>query len=184
MPFQSSKDAADFSTRSWVRRIDPGWLFVVVGIAILASGILLPAWRENQSLQRQLEQVKLAESQVQDRLARSTLMLDQLRTDDSVARRISRADLNQLDPGDEPVLRDLSSPSDVLQWLDASAQQSEQLLEMENLNEAAFSQLEVMATGARRLWFLGAGAMCLCIGLALTPSPSCRRFEDVALLAE
>ena len=36
--------------------------------------------------------------------------------------------------------------------------------------------------GSRGL--IGAGAMCLCIGLALTPSPSCRRFEDEALLAE
>ncbi|MEE2907216.1 MAG: hypothetical protein VX527_05215 [Planctomycetota bacterium] len=161
--------------RAWsrpARWVDPGWLFVLVGLAMLASGMLLPAWRENQSLQHQLEHARSAEARIQGRLARSTMMLDQLHTDDEVARRVTRADLNLLDPGDEPILRDLSSPSDVLQWLDASAQQADDLGPLNLASMGPRSTLEIMATGTRRLWFLGAGAMCLCIGLVLGPSNS------------
>ena len=139
---------------------------------MLASGMLLPAWRENQSLQLQLEQARSAESRIQGRLARSTMMLDQLHTDHEVTSRVSRADLNLLAPGDEPILRDLASPSDVLQWLDASAQQAEDLRELDSAFVGPFTPLETLATGPRRLWFLGAGAMCLCIGLVLSPTGS------------
>jgi len=153
---------------------DPGWLFIVAGLAILASGILLPVWRENQMLDRRLEQSRLAESQVQDRLTQSTMMLDQLRGNQDVIRRIARADLNRLNPGDEPVMRDLASPTGVLQWLDASAVQAESAKNPLDDADMTQSRLELMATGPRRLWFLGAGVMCLCIGLVLSPSQSKR----------
>ena len=162
---------------------DPGWLFIIVGLVILSSGILLPAWRENQLLDHRLEQSRLAESRVQERLAHSTVMLDQLRTDQDVVRRVARADLNVVAAGDEPVLRDLASPSDVLQWLDASAKQTDSgnLKTMEV--HMAQSRLELLATGPRRLWFLGAGVMCLCMGLVMSPAASRERSASSQMAA-
>ena len=39
---------------SIVRAMDPGWLFVVLGIIVLSAGILIPAIQENRLLGEQL----------------------------------------------------------------------------------------------------------------------------------
>ncbi|MBG80554.1 MAG: hypothetical protein CMJ39_07595 [Phycisphaerae bacterium] len=151
--------------------IDPGWLFIVIGLAVLASGLLLPSWREKLELRSQLTHADLVESQMKNRMMKSTSMLDDLsQGDDSVISRVSMSDRNMLQPGDEPVIRDLEAPSEVLQWLDASIHQQETRGAAVVASMVPRSQLEQLATGPWRLWFLGAGAMCLCLGLVLGPS--------------
>ncbi len=80
------------------------------------------------------------------------------------------SDRNDLQPGDEPVMRDLEAPGEVLQWLDASIRQQEIRESKVVASMASRSPLERLATGPWRLWFLGSGAMCLCLGLVLGPS--------------
>ena len=151
--------------------IDPGWLFIVIGLAVLASGLLLPSWREKLELESQLDYSGLVESQMKNRMVKSTSMLDQLsHGDQSVIKRVSMSDRNVLQSGDEPVMRDLEAPSEVLQWLDASIRQREAHDATILASIASRSQLEQLATGPWRLWFLGGGAMCLCLGLVLGPS--------------
>tara|TARA_B100001059_G_scaffold123229_2_gene123162 strand:+ start:2444 stop:2965 length:522 start_codon:yes stop_codon:yes gene_type:complete len=149
---------------------DPGWLFVLLGMIVLSAGILIPAIQENRVLGEQLRLARQMESRSQQHLTRSTSLLDQMYRDDATLRRIWNADLNRTPQGSEPVLRDLEAPSDVLQWLDASAGQSVLLSEASSEIELQPSLLERMASGPRRLWFLGAGGMCLCVGLVMGPT--------------
>ena len=154
--------------------MDPGWLFVVLGIIVLSAGILIPAIQENRLLGEQLRVARQMESRSQEHLTRSTALLDQMHRDEETVRRIWNADLNRTPQGSEPVLRDLEAPSDVLQWLDASAGQSVALSRSSSSVEFKPSLLERMASGPRRLWFLGAGGMCLCIGLVMGPTLTAR----------
>ncbi|MCH2133696.1 MAG: hypothetical protein MK116_08090 [Phycisphaerales bacterium] len=158
-------------SRPLAARIDPGWLFVLVGLAVLVAGILVPAWRQNQGLQDQLSDARQAESRAVHRLDRTVSMLDQLTSGEGeVHRRVSMAERNEVQPGDELVLRDLGAPAEVLQWLDASVDQADQIHGGTVVSAQAISSLEAVATGPSRLWFLAAGAMCLCLGLVLGPS--------------
>ncbi|MBG84285.1 MAG: hypothetical protein CMJ40_07055 [Phycisphaerae bacterium] len=159
---------------SGIACLDAGWLFVLLGMIVLSTGILIPAVQENRLLGQQLEIARIAESRSQAYLARSTALLDQMHRDDETVARIWNADLNRTPHGSEPVLRDLEAPSDVLQWLDASAKQSMVLAEGSPDLEFQPSLLERMASGPRRLWFLGAGGMCLCVGLVMGPNAARR----------
>ena len=142
----------------------------MLGMIVLSAGILIPAVQENRMLGHQLRMARIAESRSQEHLARSTALLDQMHRDDETVARIWNADLNRTPQGSEPVLRDLEAPSDILQWLDASAGQSVNLSEASPDVEYQPSLLERMSSGPRRLWFLGAGGMCLCVGLVMGPT--------------
>lgn len=158
-----------------IKGMDPGWLFVVLGVIVLSAGILIPAIQENRLLEQQLDVARMAESRSQEHLARSTSLLDQMHRDDETVMRIWNADLNRTPQGSKPVLRDLEAPSDVLQWLDASTSQSVMLSEASVEFQYRPSLLERMASGPRRLWFLGAGGMCLCVGLVMGPTLTSRK---------
>ena len=166
--FQSQSESGSSDLMGW---IDPGWLFIIIGLVVLASGLLLPSWREKLELESQLEHAAMVESQMKNRMVKSTSMLDQIsHGDQSVIQRVTMSDRNVIQPGDEPVMRDLEAPSEVLQWLDASIRQHEAHGGTVLASIASQSKLERLATGPWRLWFLGGGAMCLCLGLVLGPS--------------
>ena len=99
-------------------------------------------------------------------------MMDRLQQgDSSVLKRVLMADRNQRAHG-EPVLRDLAAPSEVLQWLEASVQQAEELEPGVVVDMTARSPLEDLVTGPWRLWLLAGSAMLLCLGLVMEPSRS------------
>ena len=114
------------------------------------------------------------ESRSQEHLTRSTALLDQMHRDEETVRRIWNADLNRTPQGSEPVLRDLEALRMYSSgWMHPPVSPS-RLSRSSSSVEFKPSLLERMASGPRRLWFLGAGGMCLCIGLVMGPTLTAR----------
>lgn len=148
--------------------VDPGWLFVLAGLALLVSGALVPGQRDLHDLRDQLRQVKDRETESYSRLrAYSTFMEDLRARDPVLVKRLAAAQLNQMPSGGTPVLAAESLDAGVTDWIEAT-------VEFMPTPSAVYPDtlLTRLATGPRRLWLLAGGAMCVFAGLLLGPSIS------------
>lgn len=146
---------------------DPGWLFILSGLALCAAGILLPAQADVEALQRQLEQLRDEESRALARLKAHADFLDQVdRADPALIKRLAAAQLNLVPEGDRPVLRATSNTVPVTNWVDSTVS-----FDIRPPKPQPVSTLSRWATGPQRLWMFGGGILAVFIGVLLSPAP-------------
>ncbi|MCA9296745.1 MAG: hypothetical protein KC983_09505, partial [Phycisphaerales bacterium] len=146
--------------------IDPGWLYVLSGLAICAACILLPNQKPIDELLNQQAAMETDRDFLVARLEAHARFLDRLEQGDPVLwRRLAASQLNILPTSDTPVLVNTASPPTVTDLIDASVP----LPQAASLVSVSTSRLSAAATGPNRLLFLASGALCLFVGLVLGP---------------
>ncbi|MCI0364652.1 MAG: hypothetical protein L0Y44_00355 [Phycisphaerales bacterium] len=149
-------------------KLDPGWLFIVAGLAICVAGILLPAHGDLEALEHQLAQLHIEEEYANARLRAHADFMDQVdRADPALVRRLAAAQLNLVPAGDTPILLAATESSPVTDWIDATVDR-----DIRPQKPVATSMLSRLANGPHRLWLFGGGIMSVFIGLMLSPGAS------------
>lgn len=144
-------------------RLDPGWLFLVGGAALIMATTLVPVfdslddarWRRDQAIERERFHAK--------RLENHSLYLDAVENQDpTVALSLAALQLNQIPVGKQPLLdaSELRLPeADVFAGLEPE-------LEVVPRPVRTDSRLHRWATDEHtRVWLLAAGALAMLIGL-------------------
>lgn len=140
---------------------DAGWLFIIAGLSMCMSVLLLPAKHDLFILESQRDALRAEELHNNARLRAH---VDFIRAvdegDPELGRRLVASQLNLLPQDQTPVLL-ASSPAGAVQyWLDASATRPN--IEPESWPETTLSRL---ASGPRRIWLMAGGVMCVFLGL-------------------
>ncbi len=148
---------------------DPGWLFVLCGLALCGAGILLPAERDLSVQLRQLEQMRAEEAALCARQDAYHEFLGQLEAQDpALLRRLAASQLNLIPAGGEVLLVSARRDAGVADWIDAAV--SAPAPPLPPPSETALGRL---TTGPARLWVLGGAVLSVFVGLLL--EVGCRR---------
>lgn len=151
--------------------LDPGWLFLVAGLVLIAATVLIPAQRELEDVQHALTRARAAATHRSERLINYQRYLSDVRRgDESTIRALAAMQLNQAPEGTDVLVAsgDIQSrTASVFTALEPAP------LVMPERDQPPASLLERWATGDRsRLWMIAAGAMLLLIGLLPPAKPS------------
>lgn len=144
--------------------LDPGWMFLVAGVAILAAVVLLPAQDALDASRLAVARMHAVQENRGERLERYQRYLSAVqRKDADVVRSLAATQLNQAPEGQELLLAGVGHAevrsASVFQALEPTPLELPQRLSEPSL-------LQRWATDARgRLWLIAAGAVCLFIGL-------------------
>jgi len=149
-------------------RIDPGWLFLLAGAALLAAAILIPAHRELLSLRGELVRQETREQVVFERLRAYDEFLAGVReADPAIVRRLAMAHLNSIPAGEESLLLTPGVNRTVGEWVDASV--PPRTVTVPPYPDTVLSR---WALGPGRLWLLAGSATLVFMGLMFGPNPS------------
>jgi hypothetical protein len=151
-------------------RFDPGWLFTFAGLTVMVMSALLPAQHDLAILNEQLAKLEHQEKVNQKRIGAYAQFLVELKSNDpSLLTRLAASQLNLMPKGEEPVLMATSMEHTVSDWIEATV--PPQAFEPSLVPDTLLTRL---ASGQRRLWLMGGGALIVFIGLTtgipLTPS--------------
>ena len=151
-------------------RFDPGWLFTFAGLTVMVMSALLPAQHDLAILNEQLAKLEHQEKVNQKRIGAYAQFLIELKSNDpSLLTRLAASQLNLMPKGEEPVLMATSMEHTVSDWIEATV--PPQAFEPSLVPDTLLTRL---ASGQRRLWLMGGGALIVFIGLTtgipLTPS--------------
>ncbi|MHC4414448.1 MAG: hypothetical protein ACYS0G_04110 [Planctomycetota bacterium] len=152
-------------------RLDPGWLFVVAGLAVCAAWLLVPAQQDLNALRRQVARLSEQEAASWARLNAQAEFLRQLDQDDpALVRRLAAAQLNLMPAGETPVLLASSRTAQVTDWIDATVEAPSPAPDRET--ETLLCRL---TSGPYSLWVLAAGVLGVLMGLVLKADPASAR---------
>jgi hypothetical protein len=155
----------------WDRMLDPGWPFVLAGLALLVAGILIPAQRELHDLRNEWRKVEAEETRMYGRLQAYDQFLSELKSGDpQLVRRLASAQLNRVPEGEEPLLLTPGVNHTVAQWIDESVPTP--TFTPDPYPDTLLSRL---AAGPNRLWLLASSVFLLFVGLLLAPDNGGRR---------
>lgn len=162
-------------------RLDPGWLFLIAGMAVVACTVLLPAQRSLDNARWERDRAAAIERHRVERLERYAAYLDALnRSDESVLLSLAATQLNKLPedriPLDMPPEVSLTSAS-VFPTLEPDP------LALPPRPERARkpSLLESLTIGnTSRLWLMAAGLVCIVWGLLPATTHRPRTPDDAA----
>ncbi len=144
---------------------DPGWLFLIAGLTMSAALILIPANRDLEDLERQLEQLRAEDAALSARLRAHSDFLDALDRDDpALIRRLAAGQLNLVPVDQQPVLLTRSPSVSVSNWIDRTVRQTSLAPEAGHQ-----SKLSELASGPFTLWLLGSSILSVFIGLMISP---------------
>lgn len=147
-------------------RLDPGWLFVLAGLALCSAGILIPAQSDLRAINDHLQDMREAEVVAASRVrAHQDFLVDLERQDPALIRRLAAAQLNLVPQGETPLLVTPSVHATVTDWIDATVRVDRD--EPPTQRESILSRL---SRGPERVWLLAAGALSLFVGLLIDPS--------------
>ncbi len=147
-----------------ITRLDPGWLFLIAGLAILSATILLPAKADLDEARWQRDRALAIESQRRERLIRHERYLRALEArEPGVVQSLAATQLHLVPEGRVPILPvNLNADASVFPTLEPAA------IHLPEHRPIA-STLARLATGPRsRLWLIAGGAFCLMVGLMPT----------------
>lgn len=151
--------------------IDPGWLFILAGLATIALGTLVPAQRDLQTLRYQLDELQAKQRFSTDRLAAYSQFLDELEQDDEALYvRLAATQLNSRPEGDQPVILASRTAVPVTDWIDNSVHYAAPAPRF--WPDSTISRL---SSGAGQLWLLAAGALAVFAGMLLNTAAPRRR---------
>lgn len=144
-------------------RLDPGWLFLVAGIALVAATVLIPAFDDLRQAEWNRDRARAAELFRKDRLANYSEYLDAVRSRDrTLVVSLAATQLN-LAPTDKQPMLDASQAG--LPDLEVFAS-LEPTLRHPPQPRVPDSLLQKWATSGRtRPWLLAAGGLFMLIGL-------------------
>lgn len=149
-------------------RLDPGWPFVLAGLAILVATILIPAQRELHDLRIEARKAELYEARTYARLMAYDGFLADLRGGDAqLVRRLAVAQLNLVPKGEEPIVLTAGMDHSVAQWIDESVPSVEESLRPRDTDPYPDTLLARLALGPNRLWMIAVAAMLVFVGLLL-----------------
>lgn len=155
-------------------RFDPGWMFVLAGLAVCAAGVLLPAQADLHALRQQMSELKTEESRWYARLKAHGDFLDQVdREEPDLVRRLAATQLNMILTTETPVLLAATGTPPLTQWIDHTVK-----VEKSPVKPLPISSLSRLANGPDRLWLFAGGIMCVFIGLLMGPGLVRSRWED------
>ena len=147
-------------------RMDAGWFFVIGGLTLCVAGVLLPAQRDLESLQRQRDRLRYEEEFVEARLAARGVFLQQLESHEpTLIRRLAASQLNLIPHDEQPVLISSSLNDDVIHWVDATVKPAPPTNSL-----PLTTTLSRLMNGRYRLWLLVAGIVSAFLGLLIDPS--------------
>ncbi len=143
--------------------LDPGWLFLIAGLALAASAVLIPAKAELDHARWMRDRAGRIEQHRVERLKRYSEFLDGLEQgDQQLVLSLAASQLNKI-PADRVAIPEFGDR----QPLSASVFPALEPDPVELPEEPRFdSLLYRWATGeTSRLWLLGGGALCMLVGL-------------------
>ncbi len=145
--------------------LDPGWLFVVAGLVLVASAVLVPASYDLWVMRTQLAHLEAREAHNDRRLAAySRFISDVDRRDPQLVRRLVAAQLGQVPIGERPILVASTAQQTPMEWVEST---------VEPVRAAVVpfpdSLLSRLTLGRKSLWIAGAGVMCIFLGILSAP---------------
>lgn len=144
---------------------DPGWLFLVAGLVLVASAVLVPASYDLWVLQAQQRHLAAQEQENINRLQAYERFCADLRANDpQLVRRLAASQLNRIPKGETPLLLAGTANQTPLEWVDRSV--APVLASVPPFPDSLLSRLTL---GRKALWVAGAGVMCMFLGLLLAP---------------
>ena len=147
-------------------QFDPGWLYLLPGLAICLSAVMIPAQEDLRQMQRQRDQLRLEAQHAQMRLKAHSDFLRELDQDEpGLLKRLIATQLNLIPADEAPVLMVAAETAAVTDWIDQTVPLPPPVVE-----PAEQSRLQELTTGQNRLWLLAGAMMCLCLGLVLSPA--------------
>ncbi len=146
-------------------RLDPGWLFLAAGLALLAATVLIPAHDDLQQAELVLAKAQAERAFAAERLANYSEFLDALnREDEDLMLQLAATHLNLTPAGRQPVLG-VGAPTEPDGRIDTFAA-LEPAPPGEFVRVPPDSMLHRWSTGERsRLWLLAGGSLLTLIGL-------------------
>lgn len=144
---------------------DPGWLFVLAGLVLVASATLVPATYDLWVMRTQLRHLDAQERENCNRLEAYSRFVQELdAADPQLVRRLAASQLNLVPRGERPVIVAASAGQTPIEWADAT-------VEPVRATVIPFpdSLLSRLTLGRKALWIAGAGAMCIFLGLLSAP---------------
>lgn len=150
--------------------LDPGWLFLIAGVAIVSATVLIPAQRDRDEARWYRDRVAAVEEHRQQRLQRYDRYLKALRGgDETLVLSLAATQLNQAPENMEPLIAPsklAARPASPFAALEPEALVLPARPERLDPESPNLSMLERWATNERsRLWLLAGGALCILIGL-------------------
>jgi hypothetical protein len=156
-------NAAEPAPPSPLATLDPGWLFLIGGLVLLAATLLIPAFDDLHEVRWQRDRALAVEEHRLARLERYGNYLGALeREEPALIMSLAASQLNQIPEGREAILEaplDASSSASVFGALEPA---QARLPERRRVG----SLLERLATGERtRPWLFAAAGVCLLVGV-------------------
>ncbi|MCH2135799.1 MAG: hypothetical protein MK101_04355 [Phycisphaerales bacterium] len=154
-----------------MRRFDPGWCFVLSGLVLLAAALLVPAWRDVQTIRAQVGALEQQVAFARAREQTGRTLLEALRSDDpAVYQRLVAWQWNLVPLGDEPVIRERHDGG-ISSWVEARTP-----IPAPGQDAVGMTALERVLQGPFRPWALALGGLLLLLGIVVLPmgSPASR----------
>ncbi len=147
-------------------RVDPGWLFVIAGLAFIVAGVLIPAQRELHDLEQKLAVHRAFEKRTAKQIEAYESFLTQINAaDEALVRRLAASQLNRMPKDAVPLLESPTLNDTVPEWIEASVD-----VKIPTPVPNPDTILSRLATGPKRIWVLAMGAFLVFVGLMLAPS--------------
>ena len=149
-------------------RVDPGWLFVIAGLAFIVAGVLIPAQRELHDLEQKLAVHRAFEKRTAKQIEAYESFLEQINAatpDEALVRRLAASQLNRMPKDAVPLLESPTLNDTVPEWIEASVD-----VKIPTPVPNPDTILSRLATGPKRIWVLAMGAFLVFVGLMLAPS--------------
>jgi hypothetical protein len=144
---------------------DPGWLFLIAGMALLGATVLIPAGEDLDEARWLRDRALRVESHRQQRLTRyEEYFAALLERDPALVQSLAASQLNQIPVGQAamPGFSPMRASASVFPALEPP------VLKLPE-REVERSALAKLATGERsRLWLIAAGSLCVLVGLLPT----------------
>lgn len=150
---------------------DPGWLFLIAGLAMICAAVILPVHRQLHELRQQVASLEAEEQTSLGRLKAHAAFRDLLAQEDpTLMARLAASQLNMIRRGERAVLIATTSDAPLTDWVDATV-----LPVKSDATPYPESRLVRLVTGDKRQWVLAASAFCIFAGLVLGPARESRR---------
>lgn len=144
-------------------RVDPGWLFVLAGLALVLAAAVIPSERQLHELRVQLEELQHAERSNFAILGAYEGFLGDLDDrDPALLKRLAASQLNLIPQGETPLLMASTVNASVPEWIEATVE-----VEPFRASPPPDTLLAQWTDGRKRLWSIGAGGFLVFMGLLI-----------------
>jgi ABC-type sugar transport system permease subunit len=144
---------------------DPGWMFLVAGLVLVVSSVLVPASYDLWVMRTQLRHLDAQERENFNRLEAYGRFVQSLDSNDpQLVRRLAAAQLNLVPSGETPLIRQSTANRTPTEWVDMTVAPVRA-----SVVPFPDSLLSRLTLGRKALWVAGAGVMCMFLGLLSAP---------------